>query len=257
MICGIKDGKIKKMKQVKLKITIVLFALSFAVQAMAWHDHTHLAICKATGSDMWYHCAGPDIAKIKAGNMEAYNHWFNNSAEAEVTPQMVFDQIDRYNKRSRIFDTEGHLLGAIIASLRAYEKDLRTGKYALYHLVYCAHYISDLSNPLHNIAYDDFNREHHNANDGTVENAILNETEKISKHMYPITLSNKDFEADLAREIARIANLSRKLGYKLRAEKRDMTKQEAYIQLRHSASLLKAVLQHYNKIPASAKDAVK
>ncbi|KIE16819.1 hypothetical protein DS62_08885, partial [Smithella sp. SC_K08D17] len=114
---------------------IVLFALSLATQAFAWHDHTHLAICKATGSDMWYHCAGPDIAKIKAGNMEAYNHWFNNSAEAEVTPQMVFDQIDRYNKRSRIFDTEGHLLGAIIASLRAYEKDLRTGKYALYHLV--------------------------------------------------------------------------------------------------------------------------
>ena len=64
--------------------------------------------------------------------------------------------------------------------------------------------------------------------------------------MYPITLSSKDFEADLAREIARIANISRKLGYKLRAEKRDMTKPEAYIQLGHSASLLRAVLQHYN-----------
>jgi hypothetical protein len=246
-----------KIKKVTLKITIVLFALSFAAQAFAWHNNTHLAICKATGSDMWYHCAGPDIAKIKAGNMEAYNHWFNNSAEAAVTPQMVFDQIDRYNKRSKIFDTEGHLLGAIIASLRAYEKDLRAGKYALYHLIYCAHYISDLSMPLHNIAYDDFNREHHNANDGIVENTILNDTEKISRYIYPITLSDKNFEADLAREIARIANISRKLGYKLRAEKRDMTKQEAYIQLRHSASLLKAVLQHYNKIPASAKDAVK
>ena len=245
------------MKQTGLKITLVLFALLFAAQALAWHDHTHLAICKATGSDMWYHCAGPDIAKIKAGNIESYNHWFNNSVEAEVTPQMVFDQIERYNKRNKIFDTEGHVLGAIIASLRAYEKDLREGKYALYHLVYCAHYIGDLSMPLYNIAYDDFNREHHNANDGIVENTILNETEKISKHIYPITLSDKDFEADLAREIARIANLSRVLGYKLRAEKRDMTKQEAYIQLRHSASLLKAVLQRYNKIPASAKDAVK
>jgi hypothetical protein len=49
------------------------------------------------------------------------------------------------------------------------------------------------------------------------------------------------FEADLVREIARIANLSRILGYKLRAEKRYMTKQEAYIQLGHSASLLKAL----------------
>jgi hypothetical protein len=111
--------------------------------------------------------------------------------------------------------------------------------------------------PLHNIAYDDFNEEHHGANDGIVEETILNEPEKIIRQMYPINLSKNDFEADLAREIARIANLSRKLGYKLRAEKRDMTKQEAYIQLGHSASLLKAVLQHYNKIPASAKSAVK
>jgi hypothetical protein len=75
--------------------------------------------------------------------------------------------------------------------------------------------------------------------------------------MYPITLSKNNFEADLAREIARIANLSRKLGYKLREEKRDMTKQEAYVQLGHSASLLRAVLLHYNKIPILEKDAVK
>lgn len=247
---------VEKMKQTGLKITIALFALLFAVQAPAWHDHTHLAICKAIGFDMWYHCAGPDIAKMKAGNVESYNHWFNNSDEAEITAKMVFDQIERYNKRSKLFDTEGHILGAIIASLRAYEKDLREGKYALYNLVYCAHYICDLSQPLHNIAYDDYNKEHHNANDGIVESTILNETEKISKHIYPITLSDKNFEADLAREIARIANLSRVLGYKLRAGKRDMTKQEAYIQLKHSVSLLKAVLQHYKKIPAPGKNMV-
>jgi hypothetical protein len=246
------------MKYVKFKIIVILcFLFLFASQASAWHDRTHLAICKAAGFDMWYHCAGPDIAKIKAGNIEEYNHWFNNTAEAEITPQMVLDQIEHYNKRSKIFDAEGHLLGAIIASLRAYEKDHRSGKYALYNLVYCAHYIGDLTMPLHNIAYDDFNQDHHQANDGIVEDTILNEPEKIVKQMYPINLSKKDFEADLAREIARIANISRKLGYKLRAEKRDMTKQEAYTQLGHSASLLRAVLQYYNKIPASAKDAVK
>ena len=230
------------MKYVTFKIMMVLCCLwLFASQAQAWHDQTHLAICKAAGFNMWYHCAGPDIAKIKAGNIEAYNHWFNNTAEVEITPQMVFDQVERYNQRNKILDPEGHLLGAVIASLHAYEKDFRSGKYAMYHLVYCAHYISDLTMPLHNIAYDDFNEEHHNANDGIVEDTILKEPEKISKNMYPITLSKKDFEADLAREIARVANLSRKLGYKLRAEKRDMTKQEAYIQLGHSASLLKAV----------------
>ena len=244
------------MKYVTLKIMIVLCLLSLASQAPAWNDKTHLAIAKVAEFDLWYNCAGPDIAKLKAGNIESYNHWFNNTAQAEITPQMVFDQIERYNKRNKILDVEGHLLGAIIASLRAYEKDLQSGKYNMYHLVYCAHYIGDLTMPLHNIAYDDFNRDHHQANDGIVEDTILKEPEKISKHMYPITLSKKDFEADLAREIARIANLSRILGYKLRAEKRDMTKQEAYIQLGHSALLFKAVLQHYNKMSTSAKDAV-
>ena len=234
------------MERITLKIMIVLCLLSFASQASAWNDKTHMAICKTAGFDMWYNCAGPDIAKIKAGNIESYNHWFNNTAEVEITPQIVMDQIERYNKRNKIFDMEGHLLGAIIASLRAYEKDHRSGKYALYHLVYCAHYIGDLSMPLHNVAYDDFNEKHHDVNDGIVEDTILKEPEKITGHMYPITLSKKDFEADLAREIARIANLSRKLGYKLREEKRDMTKQEAYVQLGHSASLLRAVLLRYD-----------
>ena len=42
---------------------IVLCLLSLASQAQAWHDKTHLAIAKAAGFNMWYHCAGPDIAK--------------------------------------------------------------------------------------------------------------------------------------------------------------------------------------------------
>jgi hypothetical protein len=216
-----------------------------ASQAQAWHDHTHLAICKAAGYDMWYHCAGPDIAKIKAGDVESFNHWFNNDAEAEITPEMIFKQTRRYNHDSILFDTEGHLPGAIIASLRAYENDLRIGKYAKYHLVYCAHYIGDLTMPLHDIAYDDFNQKHHNANDGIVEETILNEPGKIKEHIYRIDLGKDNFEEDLAREVARIANLSRKLGYKLRTENRDMTKHEAYVQLGHSTSLLKAVLKHY------------
>lgn len=246
------------MKSLKLRVVIIAgFTLLFVSQAMAWHDQTHLTIAKAAGFDKWYDCAGPDIAKIKAGNVEAYNHWFNNIAEAEITPQMVLEQIERYNQRNRIADSEGHLLGAIIASLREYEKTLQSGKYAMYHLVYCAHYIGDLSMPLHNIAHDDFNKEHHSANDGAVEATILNEPDKIKKQMYSIKLSDRNYEAELAREIARIANVSRKLGYKLRAEGRDMTRQEAYVQLGHSASLLRAVLQHYNEIPASAKEAGK
>lgn len=48
-------------------------------------------------------------------------------------------------------------------------------------------------------------------------------------------------EDDLVREIARIANLSMKLGYQLEAENRMLSKEEASVQLGHSASLLKAI----------------
>jgi len=232
-----------KHRTLKLFIVIALVAAGSSVQA--WHDQTHLAVAKVAGLQSWYNATGPDVAKIKAGNIEAYNHWFNNNAETEVTPRLVLNQIERYNERNRLLDSEGHLYGAIIAALRAYEKDTRAGKYAQYHLAYCAHYIADLSQPLHNIPHDDFNKAYHQASDGIVEATILHEPQKIVQHLYAVTLSKEDFEADLAREIARIANISRMLGYKLRAENRNMTREEAHVQLGHSASLLRAVLEHY------------
>jgi len=50
-------------------------------------------------------------------------------------------------------------------------------------------------------------------------------------------------------EIARIANLSLRLGYQLESQDRLLTKEEAYVQLSHSASLLKAILDHAKAPP--------
>jgi hypothetical protein len=233
------------MKQFARRSIIVAIFLMTASQGFAWHDKTHLAIAKAGGLVAWYNAAGADMAKIKAGNIEGYNHYFNNNAEIEITPALVLAQAERYNERNKWLDTEGHLLGAIIGSLRAYDKYRREGKYPKYHLPYCAHYIGDLSQPLHNIPFDSYNQSLHEATDGVVDRTILDEPQKIIQHMYAITLSADQFEKDLAREIARIANLTRQLGYTLRRENRLITKEEAYVQLGHSASLLKAVLEHY------------
>jgi len=49
-------------------------------------------------------------------------------------------------------------------------------------------------------------------------------------------------------EIARIANLSIKKGYQIQDEKRLLTKEEAYEQISHSASLFKAILRYVEKI---------
>jgi hypothetical protein len=75
-----------------------------------------------------------------------------------------------------------------------------------------------------------------------VNDEVLDNLDKIK--VYPIEIKT---EQDLAKEIARIANLSLVLGYKLEDESRVLTKEEAYQQLSHSASLMKAVLGYLGK----------
>ena len=232
------------MKSLLLKRAVgLLIFLSLCLCASPsypWHDQTHLAIAKAAGYKYWFNATGADMAKIKAGDLEKLNHYFDNYKNNIVTEKLIFDQVKNYNNPT---DEEGHLYGAIIASLREYRQVKSTGKYAEYHLAFAAHYIGDLSQPLHNTSFDGFNKTHHNYNDGIVENEVFDKITEIEKHMYKITLRADHFEEDLAKEIARIANISRQLGLKLRAENRNMTKEEAYVQLGHSASLLKAVIE--------------
>ncbi len=210
----------------------------------AWHDQTHMAVAKAAGYPYWYNAAGADMTKIKAGTIEEKNHYFDNDHNTEVTTNTVLDQANRYNNPN---DEEGHLYGAIISSLRELKSTKSVGKYAEYHIAFAVHYIGDLSQPLHNTSYDSFNKAHHSINDGIVEDKVLDKINEIRRNMYEINLRPSHFEEDLAKEIARIANISRILGLKLRAENRDMTQKEAYTQLGHSASLLKAVLKGIGK----------
>ena len=144
-------------------------------------------------------------------------------------------QVERYNQH----DPYGHLYGAIIASVRDYIEAKKWGRYAEYHLAYCAHYIGDLSQPLHSIMFSDYNKRNHTKTDGVINDGILDNLEAIK--VYPIVLKT---EEDLAKEIARIANLSMALGYKLEDEGRILSREEAYQQISLSASLFRAVLRY-------------
>lgn len=181
------------MNSLCIKLIFFIF-ISFIITnlstAFGWHDETHLAVAKAAGYNKWYNAVGADIAKIKAGSTEPYNHYFDNDSDIEVTPEIVLSQVNKYNNRE---DKEGHLYGAIIASLREYKKTVEAGKYPEYHIAFCAHYAGDLSQPLHNIPYDDFNKTHHVINDGLVENEVLKNITRIEKNMYPINLNPKHF----------------------------------------------------------------
>jgi hypothetical protein len=179
------------------------------------------------------------MIKLKAGEIERYNHFVSNRKGSTVTPETVLRQIDKYNRK---MDIRGHLYGAIIGSIRDYLQEKYKGKYGEYHLALCAHYVGDLSQPLHNTAYNAYNQKYHKTTDGIINNEVLDHIDRIQT--YPIKIESED---DLAREIARIANLSIKKGYQIQEEKRLLTKEEAYAQIRHSASLFKAILRYVEK----------
>jgi hypothetical protein len=120
-------------------VLALLLVLTAPTLSHAWHDEIHLAIAKAAGYYKWYNAAGPDIAKLKAGDKEGYNHYSNNPPNTVVTPEMVLAQVNRYNDPT---DENGHLYGAIIASLRDYRSAKAEGKYGEYHMAYCAHYVA-------------------------------------------------------------------------------------------------------------------
>ena len=223
-------------------ITVVwLFAFmlaSYPSTSSAWFDETHLAIAKVAGYQKWFNAAGPDVAKMKMGDKEGHNHFVNNPRGTVVTPEMILAQVERYNQH----DPYGHLYGAIVASVRDYIEAKKRGRYAEYHLAYCAHYIGDLSQPLHNTLYDDYNKRNHTKIDGVINDGILDNLEAIK--VYPIEIKT---EEELAKEIARIANISMTLGYKIEDEGRILSKEEAYQQISHSTSLFRAVLRYVER----------
>jgi len=113
------------------------------------------------------------------------------------------------------------------------------GKYGEYHLAFCSHYVADLSQPLHNVEHNFINVTYHKDIDGIINDGILENLDKIK--VYPIRIES---EEALAKEVARIANQAMILGYKLEDEKRLLTKEEAYQQVSHSASLFRAILEY-------------
>lgn len=210
--------------------------LSFCIpdNATAWNDETHITIAKVAGYRKWFNATGADMLKLKT-NIESSNHYVNNPLDTVVTPEMVLAQVDRYNQ----IEETGHLYGAIIAAFRDYIEDRKLGKYGEYHMAFCAHYVGDLSQPLHNVSFDDFNMKYHRPIDGVINGEVLDNLSRIE--LYPITIRS---EADMAREIARIANLAIELANRLETENRMITKPEAYQQISHSASFFRAILSY-------------
>jgi hypothetical protein len=239
-----------------LPLTLAIF-LYLSSPAHAWDDATHMAVVKAAGLDNYaYLAVGADMSKEKSGGHEDGNHYRNNAKGVKVTADMVLDQVRDYNSSSK---DNGHLYGAIIAALTQYWERKSNHRYANYPLGFAAHYIGDLSMPLHNTDYNDFNKGHHRANDGVVKGGEDEATDikvariaaEIRKRMagrpaYRLPRAKDDvvkFNRELAKKIAELANKSIALGYAMqdsKPQKTLMSADDAYGQLAESAALLKA-----------------
>ena len=241
-------------------VAAVALFLSLVVipSAFAWNDATHMAVVKAAGLDDYVYLAvGADMAKEKSGGYEDENHYRNNPRGTTVTAAMVLDQVRDYNCRC---NSGGHLYGAIIGALTKYRENRNGGKYARYPFGFAAHYIGDLSMPLHNVEFNPFNKANHGANDGVVEGKgdeamdarVARISTRIRERMKafppvdlpPARAGITQFNLALADRIAGIANRAIVLGYGMQDQTPQrplMTEDEAYRQLAESALLLKAV----------------
>ena len=239
-------------------VFIFVMALFAGAPAYAWHDATHMAIVKAAGLDDYVYLAvGADMAREKAGGHEDGNHYCNNLRGAVVTADMVLDQVRDYDCRC---NGGGHLYGAIIAALDQYRERTLSGRYGRYPLGFAMHYIGDLSMPLHNVEFNDFNKTWHSANDGVVEGNGFEPTDaRVARiaarirakmesvppvRLPPAKADAAKFKRALAQKIAESANRSIAIGYAMQDSKPQrtiMTRDEAYRQLAESAALLKAV----------------
>jgi hypothetical protein len=213
--------------------------LRISLPAPAWFHETHIAVAKGGRYMKCLSACGPDMVKVKMGDREGNNHYVNNPRETVVTSEMVMAQVEKYDQ----IDEHGHLYGAIIASVRDYIREKKKGKYGEYHLAFCAHYLADLSQPLHNIEYGPFNKRYHKAMDGVVNDEVLGNLDKIK--VYPVRIES---EENLAKEIARVSNLAMVMGHKLEDENRVLTKEKTYQQLGHSASIFNAILEYAKKM---------
>jgi hypothetical protein len=186
----------KKAKYPIITLLTILIVIVVVGDSYSWHDETHVAIAKAAGYKKWFNAAAADMLKIKAGYKERLNHYTNHPRETVVTPEMVFEQIEKYNRKSD-----------------------------------------------HSTLYNAYNRKNHHILESLINDEVLNNIERIK--IYEIKIES---EEDLAKEIARIANLSMKKGYQIEDENRLLTKEEIYDQISHSASLFKAILRYVDKV---------
>ena len=209
----------------------------------------------------------PDLSRKENDSLLGPYHWHNAAPDTVVTP----GYIDRYTVSEglyakagapesktitiRVPDPAGVLYWKIVELYQHMKSS--AGWEREYYLSNLAHYVGDLSQPLHNfpygnqpaadgLVYGEAGRWAKNAHmdfDKALDPFLpLDEDSKtaLAARMVHLEITSAD---DLRKEIAKIANESIALANKCYAEKRVVTKDEALKQVSLSISLLRALVR--------------
>lgn len=255
---------VRGLNRIGLCFVALLFCSS---QAWGWSSETHTFIASEAGLKYPITACFPDLSKKDNDSLLGPFHWHNASPTTVVNAAYIdkFRVVQEpYVKGSspeskaisiRVPDSAGVLYWEIIDLYKKLQG--KTGWVRDYYLANLAHYVADLSMPLHN-----FPHGKDPASDGQVypevgiwaknNHARFDEAldswlplkpakrQQFNALLTPVTLTTA---AQLPDEVAKIANKSIALANKCYSEGRVMTKDEAMAQTAMSVSLLKAMVE--------------
>ncbi|GAB6184319.1 S1/P1 nuclease [Thermodesulfovibrio hydrogeniphilus] len=256
----------------KRLIIILIFLLSSIYPAYAWDCMTHAYIAKMAGLNIPEAACMPDITRDDNYDLLAPFHYHDAAPNTVVT----VDYIDKFKitelqllhngKNFKVYVPRpaGVLYWRIVdiyEKMKSLDKTKPDNKLAYqYYLATIAHFIGDLSQPLHNFPYGDniasdgkiyenegnFNRENHIKFDEAFSEYLKNDSDINKKIMNAVKEINLESTEDLKREIAKIANSALEIANKCYIENRIPNEEELIKQVASSISLLKAVVKSTN-----------
>lgn len=255
------------MKYLRSVFICIFTIFLLSTDALAWSSKGHMFIAQEAGMTNPETACFPDLSRNEEYDLLVRYHWHDAAPNTIVTP----DYIDRYQIskgayvkvgsppgsspiKIRVPDPTGVLYWEIVELYKKL-KGSRGWEYD-YYLSNIAHYVGDLSQPLHNFPYDGspasdgkiypevgkWSKEHHAKFDDALDSGLPLRTEKkaaFEKMVIPIKIESAD---DMKKEISKVANSSISLANKCYSQRRIITGEEALKQVALSVSLLRAII---------------
>lgn len=234
----------------------LLLGMTPVSSALAWTDQAHMAMGMAAGFARFHNCAAADVSHTVAAingltQTEEQAHFFNMADDYVLTVDDAYAQL-QWVGQSRQECPDGYLLGAILQAARMCQEKTAAGAYDDEYYAVLLHYVTDLSEPLHMSIFDDFNRSYHFACDD-----ILTDKEAAYPVVAAMALADEltvdeelcfETEEQLLEAVIALAKQSQELGKTMRAEQRNLTRDEALMQISRAATLGRAIMKYCGKI---------